>query len=160
MYVESDDVTKGFVEDDVSKGDFRITSENSSYISESQKRQLAQWNATQQSYHLNLCVPQLVERQAVATPDATALVMGQQILTYHQLNEHANQLAHYLQRQGVGRNALVGICVERSLDLVVGLLAILKSGGAYVALDPSHPSERLMYMLQDAGVAVLVTQRH
>jgi amino acid adenylation domain-containing protein len=160
MYVKSDDVTKGFVEDDVSKKDVGTGGENSLYIPEPQKRQLVQWNATQQSYHLDLCVPQLVERQAAATPDATALVMGQQTLTYRLLNQRANQLAHYLQRQGVSKNVLVGICVERSLDLVIGLLAILKSGGAYVALDPSHPSERLMYMLEDAEVAVLITQQH
>jgi amino acid adenylation domain-containing protein len=161
MYVDSDDIANGFVEGvDVSRRDVGNTSENPSYISDSQRRQLAQWNATQCSYHLDLCVPQLVELQAATNPDAVALVMGQQTITYYQLNLRANRLAHYLRRHGVSRDVLVGICVERSLDMVVGLLAILKSGAAYVALDPSHPSERLIYMLQDARVSVLVTQQH
>jgi amino acid adenylation domain-containing protein len=161
MYVDSDDIANGFVVGvDVSRKDVGNTGENPSYISESQKRQLAQWNATQYNYHLDLCVPQLVELQAATNPDAVALIMGQQTITYHHLNQRANQLAHYLRRHGVSRDVLVGICVERSLDMVVGLLAILKSGAAYVALDPSHPSERLIYMLQDARVSVLVTQQH
>jgi amino acid adenylation domain-containing protein len=127
---------------------------------ESEERQLAEWNATQQNYSREVCVPQLVTGQAAATPDAVALVAGDQRLTYHELNQRANQLAHYLQELGVGPNVLVGLCVERSLDMVVGLLGILKAGGAYVPLDPSYPPDRLAFMVEDAQAPVLVTQQH
>jgi amino acid adenylation domain-containing protein len=98
--------------------------------------------------------------QAAATPDAVALVDGDQVLSYGELNARANQLAHFLLAQGVHSNTLVGLCVERSLDMVVGLLGILKAGGTYLPLDPSYPQERLTFMLEDAQVAVLVTQQH
>src|SRR5437764_8139549 len=128
-------------------------------LTESEQHQLAAWNATQQNYPRNACVPHLVAGQATATPDAVALVAGHQRLTYRELNQRANQLAHYLQTLGVRPNVLVGLCMERSLDMVVGLLGILKAGGAYVPLDPSYPSERLVFMLEDAHVPVLVTQQ-
>src|SRR6266849_1953991 len=128
-------------------------------LSEIERQQLVTWNATQQDYPRDLCVPQLVAKQAAATPDAVALVAGDQILSYRELNRRANQLAHYLQALGVGANVLVGLCIERSPDMVVGLLGILKAGGAYVPLDPAYPSERLVFMLEDAHVPVLVTQQ-
>src|SRR5436305_7630768 len=112
--------------------------------------QVAAWNTTQQDYPCNVCVPQLVALQAVATPEAVALVAGYQRLSYRELNQRANQLAHYLQTLDVGPNVLVGLCIERSLDLVVGLLGILKAGGAYVPLDPTYPPNRLAFMLEDA----------
>ena len=87
-----------------------------------------------------------------------AVEYGDERLTYRQLDERSNRLAHYLQSLGVGPDVRVGICVERSLELVVGLLAILKAGGAYVPLDPSYPAERLAFLLEDAQVAVLLTQ--
>lgn len=127
-------------------------------LTETEQLQLTAWNATRQDYPRNLCVPQLVAKQASATPDAVALVAGDQELSYEELNRRANQLAHYLQTFGVGPNVLVGLCVERSLDMVVGLLGILKAGGAYVPLDPSYPTERLTFMLVDAHAPVLVTQ--
>src|SRR5712691_8469354 len=123
-----------------------------------EQQQLAAWNATQQAYPTDACVPHLVARQAAATPEAIALVEGEQTLTYRELNQRANQLAHYLQTLGVGPNVLVALCVERSFDLVVGLLGILKAGGAYVPLDPAYPPERLAFMLEDARVPVLLTQ--
>jgi amino acid adenylation domain-containing protein len=129
-------------------------------LTEHERRQLLAWNATQQDFPQEFCIPQLVERQAQATPGAPALFMGDRMFTYGQLNEQANRLARRLQACGVGPNVLVGICLERSFDLVVGLLAILKAGGAYVALDPSYPSERLIFMLEDAGLSVLVARRH
>ena len=92
------------------------------------------------------------------TPEAVALVYEEQELTYRQLNERANQLAHHLQHLGVGPEVLVGLCMDRSIELVVGLLGILKAGGAYVPLDPAYPSERLTFMLQDTGAPVLLTQ--
>ncbi len=127
--------------------------------SEIEWQQLVAWNATQQDYPRDLCVPQLVAKQAATAPDAVALVAGDQVLSYRELNRRANQLAHYLQALGVGPNVLVGLCVERSLDMVVGLLGILKAGGAYVPLDPTYPSERLVFMLEDARAPVLVTQQ-
>ncbi len=94
------------------------------------------------------------------TPNAVAVVFEGQQLTYNELNCRANQLAHYLQSLGVKPEQLVGICLERSLDMIVGLLAILKAGGAYVPLDPEYPTERLLYILQDAQIRVLLTQKH
>jgi amino acid adenylation domain-containing protein len=131
-----------------------------SLFTASEQQQLAAWNATEQDYPREACVPQLVAAQAAATPDAIALVMGKQRLSYRELNQRANQLAHYLQQLGVGPEVLVGICVERSLEMVVGLLGILKAGGAYVPMDASYPAERLSFMVEDAQVAVLVTQQH
>src|SRR5437763_9802977 len=95
-----------------------------SFLTEIDAQQLAAWNATEQNYPRDACVPQLVARQAAATPDAVALTADSQKLNYRELNERANQLAHYLQALGVGPNVLVGLCVERSLDMVVGLLGI------------------------------------
>jgi amino acid adenylation domain-containing protein/FkbM family methyltransferase len=128
-------------------------------LTEIEQRQLAKWNATQQNYPRDACVPELVAIQAAATPDAVALVAGCQVLNFLELNRRANQLAHYLQALGVGPSVLVGLCVERSLEMVIGLLGILKSGGAYVPLDPTYPSERLVFMLEDARAPVLVTQQ-
>lgn len=125
-----------------------------------ERQQLAKWNATQQDYPRDACIHQIVSKCASTTPDAVALVASDQLLSYRELNQRANQLAHYLQALGVRPNILVGICVERSLDLVVGLLGILKAGGAYMPLDPSYPSERLGFMLEDAQAPVLVTQQH
>src|SRR5947199_5640879 len=129
-------------------------------LTESEQRQLDAWNTTQQNYPRDASVPHLVARQAAITPGAVALVAGNQRLTYRELNQRANQLAHYLQTLGVGPNVLVGLCVERSLDMVVGLLGILKAGGAYVPLDPSYPPDRLAFMMEDAQAPVLVTQQH
>jgi amino acid adenylation domain-containing protein len=116
-------------------------------------------NDTQTDYP-SVCIHQLFEAQVEQTPDAVAVVFENQQLTYRELNQRANQLAHYLQKLGVGAEILVGICVERSLEMVIGILAILKAGGAYVPLDPAYPQERFGYMLIDAQVAVLLTQKN
>ena len=112
------------------------------------------------SIYNNETIAQLVARQAAAVPDAVALLDGHVTITYKELNQRANQLAHMLQEAGVQPNMLVGICLERSIDLVIGLLAILKAGGVYVPLDPTYPQERLAFMLQDARVSIVVTQKH
>ncbi|WP_065261133.1 non-ribosomal peptide synthetase [Pseudomonas bananamidigenes] len=118
---------------------------------------LVEFNATEVDCPLDQPLQALFEQQVQRRPDAIALQAGEQQLTYRQLNEQANRLAHHLREQGVQPDARVAICVERSLDLIVGLLGILKAGGAYVPLDPDYPLERLHYMLQDsAPVAVLV----
>lgn len=128
-------------------------------LSEDEQRQLAAWNATQQEYPLDTCVPQLVEEQAVLRPEAVALVAGDQALNYQAVNQRANQLAHYLRASGVCANVLVGVCMERSPEMVIGLLGILKAGGAYVPLDPAYPPERLAFMLEDAQAPILITQQ-
>ena len=101
---------------------------------------------------------QLFEMRAEEKPDAVVLVFEEEKLTYRELNRRANQLAHHLRHLGVGPETLVGICVERSLEMVWGLLGILKAGGAYVPLDPEYPHERLSYMLEDSGISLLLTQ--
>ncbi len=125
-----------------------------------QERQLiAKWNATEQDYPRDRCVHQLVMIQAARTPDAPAIVAGNQWMSYGDLDRRSNQLAHYLQSVGIGPNVLVGLCVERSLDMFIGLLGILKAGGAYVPCDLAYPDERIAFMLQDAAVPVVVTQQ-
>jgi aspartate racemase len=119
---------------------------------------LVDWNDTYTEYPQDKCIHQLFEEQVERTPDAVAVVFEEEQLTYQELNNRANQLAHYLQQLGVGPEVLVGICLERSLEMMVALLGILKAGGAYVPLDPAYPAERLAYMVADAKISVLVTQ--
>ena len=121
---------------------------------------LEEWNNTRTTYPEDRSLHHLLETQVERTPNATAVVLGDEHLTYRELNRRANQLAHHLVRLGVGPDVLVGIFVERSLEMVVGLLGILKAGGAYVPLDPAYPSERIAFMIEDSEVAVLLTQRH
>jgi len=118
---------------------------------------LVEWNETECEYPTDKCIHQLFEAQVEKTPDAIAVVFETEQLTYQQLNQRANQLAHHLQSLGVGPEVLVGICVERSLEMVVGLLGILKAGGAYIPLDPNYPSERLTHTIADAGIEILLT---
>jgi amino acid adenylation domain-containing protein len=130
------------------------------YLREWQVRQLThEWNATQMSYPQDRCIHELFEAQAQKTPDAIALVHEDQQLSYAQLNARANQVAHYLASQGVGPEIKVGICVERSPSMLIGLLGILKAGGCYVPLDPAYPKARLAYLLKDSGVGLLLTER-
>ena len=116
------------------------------------------WNATRTEVP-SACVHQLVEAQVRSTPNAVAVELEGTRLRYAELNCKANQLAHWLRRRGVGRDVRVGVCMERSLELVVALLAVLKAGGAYVPLDPGYPAERLAFMIDDARVPVLLTQQ-
>lgn len=122
-------------------------------------RLLVEWNATQTDYPSDKSIHQLFEEQVQRTPDAVALVFEDEQLTYQELNCRANSLAHYLKSLGVRAETLVGLCVERSINMIVGLLGILKAGGAYVPLDPEYPQERLSFMLRDAQISVLLTQR-
>ncbi len=108
---------------------------------------------------LDAVVHHLIEDQARRRPDDVAVLYDGQTLTYRQLDERANQLAHHLQRLGVVPDGFVGLCLDRSLDLIVGLLAILKAGGAYLPLDPSYPAERLAFLIEDAAPQVILTQR-
>jgi amino acid adenylation domain-containing protein len=129
------------------------------YLTKEERRQILQWNETAADYLHDRCIHDLFEQQAERSPDALALTFGRMQLTYRELNERANQLAHYLRRLGVGPDTLVGICVERSFEMVVGLLGILKAGGAYLPLDPAYPRERLAFMLEDAQATALLAQR-
>jgi amino acid adenylation domain-containing protein len=119
-----------------------------------------QWNDTSVPYVLDTCLHELFERQVARTPAAPALIYGEQQLSYRELDEKANQLARVLIRAGVGPEKLVGIAMERSIEMVVSLLAVLKAGGAYVPLDPGYPPQRLTMMMEDAAVPVLLTQEH
>jgi surfactin family lipopeptide synthetase A len=130
-------------------------------LTQPETRQLiAEWNDTRTNYPKDRSLHHLFESQVERTPEAVAVVFGNERLTYRELNRRANQLAHHLVSLGVGPDVLVGILVERSLEMVVGLLGILKAGGAYVPLDPAYPSERIAFMLEDSEVAVLLTQHH
>uniref|UniRef100_UPI0009EC47EB non-ribosomal peptide synthase/polyketide synthase n=1 Tax=Pseudomonas sp. NBRC 111119 TaxID=1661034 RepID=UPI0009EC47EB len=117
-----------------------------------------EWNQTAVDYPLQQCVHTLIEAQVERTPDAPAVLFGARQLTYAQLDARANQLAHWLIARGAGPDSLVGICVDRSLEMVIGLLAILKAGAAYVPLDPEYPADRLAYMIEDSAISVLLTQ--
>lgn len=130
-----------------------------SLLTPAEEQQLAAWNSTQTEYPQTLCIHQLFENQAEQTPWKTAVIFEGNSYTYHELNGRANQLAHHLQHLGVGPETLVGLCVERSLDMFVGLLGILKSGGAYLPLDPAFPTDRLTYMVEDAKLGFVVTQQ-
>ncbi|WP_164003015.1 non-ribosomal peptide synthetase, partial [Pyxidicoccus caerfyrddinensis] len=130
-----------------------------SLASEAERQQvIVEWNDTRAPLAVDTCIHHLFEAQVQRTPDAPALGFEGQWLTYRELDARANQLAHHLRSLGVGPEVRVGLCAERSLELVVGLFAILKAGGAYVPLDPSYPRERLVWMLEDARPAVLLAQ--
>lgn len=122
------------------------------------RRLLAEWNATAAAYPPHACLHQWFEAQAKAAPSAPAAVFENEELSYAQLDERASHLARYLQKLGVKPGVLVGVFVERSLDMIVSLLAVLKAGGAYVPLDPTYPPERIAFVLSDANVAALITQ--
>jgi amino acid adenylation domain-containing protein len=124
-----------------------------------ERRQLlAEWNHTQSQYEKNCCIHELIEMQTMRTPDAIAAQFENEFLTFAQLDQQAARLARVLQSLGVGPEVLVGICVERSLQMLVALLAILKAGGAYIPLDPHYPKDRLDFVLQDSKATVLLTQ--
>ena len=124
------------------------------------QRLLVEWNNTTAEYERDTCVHQLFEQQVERTPDSVALDFDATQLTYRELNDRANQLAYHLRDCGVGAEVPVGMCMERSADMLVALLAILKAGGAYLPLDVDYPAERLSFMMADSGATVLVTQSH
>ena len=128
-------------------------------LTDSERHQLvAEFNATERAYPLETSLAALIEAQVERTPDAVAVVFDDSSLKYRDLNERTNQLGHYLREIGVGPDTLVGVFMERSLEMVVALLGILKAGGAYVPIDPEYPPDRVAFMLEDACVPVLLTQ--
>jgi amino acid adenylation domain-containing protein len=128
-------------------------------LQQSEREQmLVEGNRSDAAYPADACMHELFERQVDEHPEAVALVYGEQQLSYRELDERANQLAHYLQSAGVGPDTLVAVCLERTIEMVVALLGILKAGGAYLPLDASYPVERLRYMLEDSEARLLLTE--
>ncbi|XYH99293.1 amino acid adenylation domain-containing protein [Sorangium sp. So ce1128] len=128
-------------------------------LTEAERQQIVvAWNQTQAPRPEDRCIHELFEAQAARTPDAAAVISGDRRLTYRELNARSNQLAHRLRELGVAPGVLVGLCMERSPELLVGLLGVLKAGGAYLPLDPAYPQDRLAFMLDDAGAPILLSQ--
>ncbi|PYP84412.1 MAG: non-ribosomal peptide synthetase [Candidatus Angelobacter sp. Gp1-AA117] len=129
-------------------------------LSAEQRKQMVEgFNDTRQNYDCRRCVHDEISRQAMSTPDSTAVVFGAVELNYEQLMQRSNQVAHYLRKLGVEPDVRVGVCLDRSVELVVFLLGVLKAGGAYVPLDPGYPADRLQYMAQDAQAPVVIVQK-
>ncbi|MEH2130688.1 MAG: amino acid adenylation domain-containing protein [Nostoc sp.] len=127
-------------------------------LTQTQQQLLVEWNQTQREYLNKECIHKLFADQVERSPDAVAVQQAGQQLTYRELSDRANQLAHYLQSLGVKPETLVGICIDRSLEMIVALLGILKAGGAYIPLDPAYPKERLADILEDTQLGILLTQ--
>jgi amino acid adenylation domain-containing protein len=129
-------------------------------LTESEEQKLlVEFNQTAGSYSRDSSLPQLFEAQVESTPNSVAVVFQDQHLSYRELNDRSNRIAHYLRKSGVGPDVLVGIYLERSLDMVAGILGILKAGGAYVPLDPAYPKDRIGFILENAQAPVLLTQQ-
>lgn len=128
-------------------------------LCERERQVLNDWNETTVEYPKDRCIQGMFEEQVERTPQAIAVELEGKRLTYSELNERANQLAYYLRGMGVGPDSLVGVCMERSLEMVVALYGVLKASGAYVPIDPEYPEERIAFMLEDAHVPVLLSQR-
>jgi len=129
-------------------------------LSDAEAQQLADWNNTDVAYPADATLPSLLYKQAASTPDAPAVRFGTEQISYRELDARSNQLAHYLAQQGVKAESLVGVCMDRSIDLVVTLHAIVKAGGAYVPMDPEYPEQRLQNMAEDAELSLLLSQQH
>ena len=130
-----------------------------SLLEESERRQqIVSFNVTEKSFPRELCVHQLFEQQVQRTPDAIAATDGKVSLSYAELDRRANQLARFLQKRGVKPQTLVGVCLERSVDMLVAVLGVLKAGAAYVPIDPAYPKDRIAFVVQDSQAQVLITQ--
>ena len=130
-------------------------------LSEAEKNKiLYDFNNTKTDYPKDKTIAELFEEQAKKTPNNIAVVFGMQKLTYKELNEKANSLAYYLRKNGIETNDLVGIMVNRSLEMIIGMLAVLKAGGAYIPIDPTYPKDRIEYMLKNSNSKLLLTQEH
>lgn len=132
-----------------------------SILTQTERQQiLVEWNDTGTEFPAETCIHHLFEVQVEKNPEAIAVIFEDLQLSYHELNQRANQLAHYLRKRGIGPEVLIGICVERSLEMIIGILGILKAGGAYLPLDPAYPQERLAFMMSDSQIPILLTQEH
>jgi amino acid adenylation domain-containing protein len=129
-------------------------------LPETEQRQLQrEWNETESAYMADACVQQLFEMQVAQRADETAVIIRERSWTYREVNQRANQLAHYLRQLGIGPEARVGLCMGRSMEMVVGLLGVLKAGGAYVPLDMTYPKERLAFVIADSQIRILLTEQ-
>src|SRR5262249_42158949 len=129
-------------------------------LPDSERKQLMEgWNDTAADYSRGQCVHQLIEAQVRLTPDAVAVQCGDQTISYRELNARANHLAHYLQSRGVGPEVVVGICLQRAVEMIVAVLGVMKAGGAYVPLDPAYPQQRIAFIVDDAKAPILLTQK-
>ncbi|HZM99715.1 MAG TPA: condensation domain-containing protein, partial [Pyrinomonadaceae bacterium] len=130
-------------------------------LAETERQQLlSEWNHTAQTGSRDKCIHQLFEQQVETTPDAVAVIFGNESMSYRDLNVRANRLANHLREQGVGPEVRVGLLAERSFDMIAGILAIVKAGGAYVPIDPAYPADRMSFILSDANIPILLAQRH
>jgi len=128
-------------------------------LTESERRQLLNaWNVTEKDYPQEVCLHQIIEAQVDRTPDGIAVVFENEQLSYRELNSRANRLARRLQASGIGPDKVVGVCMERSSEMVVALIGVLKAGGAYAPIDPSYPKERVAFILEDASASVILAQ--
>src|SRR6266487_573346 len=129
-------------------------------IEESMKHQLlVEFNNTEVDYPIDKTVIDLFEKQAEDSPKAVAIIFEEKQLTYKELNEHSNQLAHYLRSKGVGKETLIPICIERSPQMIIGIIGILKAAGAYVPIDPDYPEERIKYILEDTQATIAISSK-
>ena len=142
------------------KGDSEIVDRLPILPEEERRKLLYDWNDTATEFPADRCIHELFEQQVAATPEATAVVYEDASLSYQELNQRANRVAHALRERGVKPDDRVALCLERGLEMVIGLLGVLKAGGAYVPLDPAYPAERLRYMLEDSAPVALLTQSH
>ena len=145
---------KNLLEGVVSDAEMRIS--ELPMLSEEEKRQLEKWNETGREYGEERCIQQLFEEQAAGLADRVAVVFGTEQITYSELNRRSNQLGRYLRKMGVGPEVVAGVCIQRSVEMIVGILGVLKAGGAYLPLDPAYPPQRLRYMLEDVRAKVLL----
>ena len=144
---------------DMASGEANAPLARVSLLAEDERdRILREWNETAVDFDRTSCIHALFEARAVASPDATAVAFESQSLSYRELDERANQLAHHLSGLGIGPDKLVGVYLERSIDMMIGIMGVLKAGGAYVPLDPTYPSDRIAYMIEDSKVSVVLSQ--
>ena len=135
-------------------------SEVEMFTDDERRRMLVDWNDTGRNYPAEVTLHELFEEQVVLSPGTLAVKAGEESLTYGALNERSNKLAHYLRAKGIGPESRVGVCVERSAEMIVSLLGVLKAGAAYVPIDHNHPAERFQWLLEDSGASLLLTQPH
>ncbi|MEO6695101.1 MAG: amino acid adenylation domain-containing protein, partial [Ignavibacteria bacterium] len=167
---ETDKFDKTFIEqilknfetllENFSNKPFGTISDLSIITDEEKNKVLSDWNNTNKEFPSEKCVQEFFEEQLLKIPNSVAVEFGNIKLTYQELNMRANQVANYLIKFGAGPDVIIGICIERSLEMIIGLLGILKSGSAYVPLDSAYPIDRLSFMIEDSGIPILLTKKN